>query len=610
MKFVNKIRFSRVFRVFLILTPFVLGFVGYLFYYSKIQGSEPIFKSKVLTYPILSALYSTIRLFAFSFDASAKEIVFETWARVFLEVARYWAGFLTGSALFKILKPYLEDLLTAIKAHAHNSIVLHGSPSITSVMKDHMDGYAVIEQNSSREKFKSGRHVIAFENDADALQFLQNNYKLISDSSKKQGPTTYLCVHSPELKLENNAAVRVSCMAENCARLFWNQYYVKRFSEGCAQHKETADPNKEATDPNKEATDPHRTKIVMIGFDTYGQALLNQALLVNVFPKGTAGIEYHIFGNGEAYLCSHPMLNKILSFDKSESFDRDYLQFHDKQDIYACYDPIIKDAERIILCDDNDMENYRVFSQLCRMTAGLPDIYIRAKSDQICSGLFNMFIPPNDKGNNNDKTDNNDEFYINSNAKNGDFLRHVKVRFFGKDEDLYTKDVIINQSLEEHAKAVHAKYMDSASSGRWEDIGTVKQYSNIAAADHSAVKIRQILKKDCVIDKGFFKFDKENKNLNEYNQKKDNDFQDAGQKNRLLEMEHTRWCRFYYLLGWSNANDKKEIDRVHNCLTEFSNLMPDTQKNDSFAFDVISTLFETKKPKRSFFRAKKSNNPS
>lgn len=535
MKYIDRIRYNRIVRVLFILTPFVMGLIGYYRYYAE---------TGAITSAPLSALYSAIRLFGFSFDAVAGKERVPAWTYCILEISRYWAAFLTGSALFKIIKPYLEDLLTVIKAHARNSIVLHGSPSITSVMKNHMDGFKVIEQNDSRERFKSRQHVIAFENDSDALQFLQSNYEQFCRSSKKQKPTVYLCVHSPEYQLASDASVKVSCMAENCARQFWEENYIERFGDGCAQNKHTASQR--------------RQKIVLIGFDTYGQSLLTQALLVNVFPKKTPGVEYHIFGCGVDYLNKHPNLSRIVSFEEDAPLHIDYVRFYERSTVFSNR-ALFAEAERIILCSDSDEENYQLFSQLCRMTALPAKIFIRSKSDQITNGLYLDNVSP----------------------RPGDALYRVQFKTFGTDAALYTKNIIINKSLEMHAREIHKNYMNKFGAYAWEKIGTVKQHSNFAAADHFAVKIRQVLRKDCPIDKDA---------SDEYCGAIEKAFANEERKKELLEMEHLRWCRFYYLSGWFYAPEKNEALRLHDCLTDFSALSEETTRNDAFAYEVIKTM--------------------
>lgn len=531
----KKLESSKGLRILLIIVPFILGFAGYWEYYHTV--------GRPLTWAFCSVLYSTIRLYAFAIDASRDPAVSGiTWYYILLEIARFWAAGVTGTALYRVIKPHLEDLLTRLKASRKNSIVLYGSPSVTSILKDSMDDYRVIDQNPSRERFHSNQHLIAFDSDEESLQFLRENQAALVGEPGQKERVIYLCVHSSGLGLTNDSVIKISCMAENCARMFWERHYLNRFGRGCPQSEDQI--------PKK------RSKIIMIGFGEYGEALLNQALQVNVFLRDSPGVEYHIWGDGRDYLLRHPQLSQIVSYDKSCALTEDYLEFHSEED-YASLAEIYKDADRIIIAADSDVANYRVFCILCCRFMQLPHIYIRLKTDRIMDSVYHAPTRP----------------------KLGDALYGVDFTVFGTDEELYTKDIVINEALQRAARQTHSWYAKRYPGvPAWDGIGTVKQRSNIAAADHLSVKIRQFLKRDCSLNA---------KSHADYKKKFNKDRGIHSYLYAYLEMEHVRWCRFYYLQGWEYADEKDEEKRRHNCLKAFDDLDEALKVLDMDSFLVL-----------------------
>lgn len=506
--------------------PLVLGFIGYCGYYSH--------SGKALTVSILSSVYSALRLFAFSSDASGTST--QTWYFWCLEIARYLAVFVMGAAILSILKNHIADLVKSGKSHRKNSIALHGSKAICSLLAENMDGYTVINNTESNEIFKAKEHILAFDRDEDAVKFLDDNYELLHNFGKSK---IYFCTQSLNIGITGSPAVAVSHIPENCARLYWEKYWIKRF-------------DKTAGDQN--------LKIVIIGFGNYGEAILSQALNVNVFFPDEPGIDYHVYGDGERYLLAHPMLDRFISVN-GKADKKDSLFFHGTNEILTDRD-IILDADRIIITDDDDSENYKALSVLCKAYASLPPIYIRLKRKDTVSAIYDP-----------------------ENAEPGDYLYGMNATVFGTEKELYTKDIIINNALYDDAKRINDWYGRTYGCPTpWSRLSAYNRLSSVASADHLSSKLRSVLKKECVIDAG---------SLAEYRKVFDKDIRNVfSEQEKLSELEHNRWCRFMYFNGWQFGDLPKEEAkklRLHSDLVPFDTLSEEEKRKD---MDPYLMLYE------------------
>lgn len=522
------------FRLLLVAVPCVLGVWGFYAYYTVPE--------KTAVCPWFSALYSTVRLFGMSFDGSKNPDLPQKYV-IILEIARFLAPLFTGTALYKLIKPYLLEMKTKARARRTNAVAVHGCPDVTAALKANLKSYAVIGPDAGNERFSAKKQIIAFDDDRQSLRFLNENESRLL-GKKADDRITYICLHSPKYRLTNSSKIRVSCLSVNCARLFWEKYYLKRFGGKLSAQ-------------NPENPDPERTKVVLIGFGVYGEALLTQSLLVNVFLKGTPGVEYHVFGDGSSFCQRYPKLGRILSSD-STARTGDTLTFHGKDEILSSAS-VYEGAERIIIADDDDTVNYAVFSDLCHLLVLPPPVYIRLKTETVTDNLFKA-------GDGNDA---------------GGPLCQVGYTVFGTNDELYSEDAIISKKLRGFARELNEYYRKRSGDGDgWNELGTVRQRANISAADHSSVKVRQLLKTDCPFDKN---------SLVQYQEEFGKHRDDSAWLEPYQELEHERWCRFYYMEGWDYSADRDDQNRKHDCLTDYGNLGEDVKAYD---LDSYLALYE------------------
>lgn len=137
-------------------------------------------------------------------------------------------------------------------------------------------------------------------------------------------------------------------------------------------------------------------------------------------------------------------------------------------------------------------------------------------------------------------------------SPNGDIVsslfRNDKIHCFGTAEEVATIDMLINEKSHEKAKKQHASYFAQNGGVEWEKLDSFKKYSNISSADYMNVILRL------------------NKN--------------GVSLETLAELEHIRWCRYYYLNNWKYSEIRDDSRRLHNCLIPFDKLSDEEKKKD------------------------------
>ncbi len=130
----------------------------------------------------------------------------------------------------------------------------------------------------------------------------------------------------------------------------------------------------------------------------------------------------------------------------------------------------------------------------------------------------------------------------------------VSIRPFGRDADILTDENIRSGKLIQKARVVHQQYTlqkgaNPDSAIPWEKLSGFLKESNISQADYAEV---------------FTKLTGRKKEM------------------ELAELEHIRWCRFYFLNYWKYAPQRDDEKKLHNSLLPFSELS-DTEKGKNLA---------------------------
>lgn len=137
-------------------------------------------------------------------------------------------------------------------------------------------------------------------------------------------------------------------------------------------------------------------------------------------------------------------------------------------------------------------------------------------------------------------------------SPNGDIISSLfgtdKIHCFGTAEKIATIDMLINEKSHETAKKQHASYVAQNGGVTWEKLDSFKKYSNISSADYMNVILR----------------------LN----------QNGVPLETLAELEHIRWCRYYYFNNWKYGEVRDDSRRLHNCLMPFDKLSDEEKQKD------------------------------
>lgn len=271
-------------------------------------------------------------------------------------------------------------------------------------------------------------------------------------------------------------------------------------------------------------------KIALIGFNELGEHILSGAVMNNVYSLDQC-IEYHVWGESSVYRHLHSDL---------EMMNDDRIIYHEQALENEMH--TLKEMDRIIVTDSDRYDLLAAIFELC------------TQNEIHC-------------------------FSADGSLKNSVYNSNDKIKVFGNYSEILTYDNIITDKLYETAMELHYAYVlesrdktadvfDAAEmEEEWEKLDGFTKMSNIASADYHDIRLHIMAA---------------------------NGMKEAN--DTLSELEHIRWCRFLFLNHWKygeTASGKKDSDnRIHPCLTAFSNLPPEIRKLDE---DSVKTLLKLKK---------------
>lgn len=273
--------------------------------------------------------------------------------------------------------------------------------------------------------------------------------------------------------------------------------------------------------------------VVLIGCGRSGCALLERALLTNVFEPGR-GVEYHVFCDSVGFASIHPQIVRALASREEE--DRLIIHSQSWMDDPA----LLARADRIIFCLEEDSNNLEAYETLRTWVSTPATIHVRL-TEAIPSLLS-----------------------------------------FGERDKIITAEFVMKDALNRRAAALNEIYNANSPNGaKWEDLGWFLRQSNIAVADHLAVKVRYLLEDESILEvtpeicarayERFLAASPEEKEL-------------------MKEMEHRRWMRFHWMYNWQYAPERDNDKRQHPLLIPYGELETSEQDKDSYAWEMLGKL--------------------
>lgn len=489
---------------FVFFLPFIIATFGFLM---ELQDG------------ILNAMYRAMRLYMVEMDCEYADV------NILIEIARWTAPVMSAAAILAALSSAFGWMRNFVRVRRKGAVAIHGDSENAASLADSLGKRAVLGEKSVNRV--APNQVLMFREDREMLDYLNaNREKLFRHDNK-----VYLCTEHLVRSNFSNRNLIVCNYPEICARYYWKEHPL-RYHSG------------------------ERT-IVLIGFGGYGQEILTQALLRNVYAPDSR-ITYHVFGDASQYLGCHAELSQIVSLGEDGQGDR--VCFH-QEPWFSCGD-VISCADRIILAQDEEVDNL--------MTMNLLERYYLTGA---------IHIKVNDSRNLKDF----------SNA----------VIAFGTAEQIYTEETILGEESLLDAKRIHAVYYRQYQCPRkepckendqclacshvqdsWYSQTAFVHHSNVAQADHIPVKMQILLGDDF-------------RSIENAGQQAAGVFDSLSEQERfrLLETEHLRWMRYHFMNNWRYAPVRNNDRKQHPLLVPFGQLELKDQLKDESAWRNAFLLY-------------------
>jgi hypothetical protein len=174
-----------------------------------------------------------------------------------------------------------------------------------------------------------------------------------------------------------------------------------------------------------------------------------------------------------------------------------------------------------------------------------------------------------------------------------DASKKVSISVFGREKDIFTEKIVVQQHLEKAAKRIHEYYNSKLAVGRkrqnWEELSLIKQLSNISATNHIFTKL--------VLAGLTVEYVKKFNSAKEFE-----NFLGPKRMEHLAKAEHLRWNALHFANGWntwlldeipSDSNINKDEERkLHACLVSWESLAPVIGRfnEDYYAYDYENVV--------------------
>lgn len=277
--------------------------------------------------------------------------------------------------------------------------------------------------------------------------------------------------------------------------------------------------------------------IVLIGSGSVADELLERGLLTNVFEPGRY-MTYHVFGDSSNFRKAHREVVRALCGGDPEE---DALFLH--EECWEYHPEIIRNADRIIICEDDDRDGLATYKELIRLFPTAAEVHVRLNNDV------------------------------------------AKIKGFGSSKEIFTMRSFVRDDINKLAVTLNDLYnKESDKTVAWDDLSDHAKRSNIAAADHMIVKVRYLLDDDSITE------------LTEQNCRRAYDmFSSADPEKRDIcrEMEHRRWVRFHLMYNWTYSAERDDLMRRHPSMLPYSELSEEDKEKDAYAWDMLAGVADS-----------------
>lgn len=459
---------SRIGKALLFLFPLVCGMAGFVVLEKQ---------------AFLDSLYCCVGMYMLNYGDKPSNFL--------LEIARWTAPLVTASGVIMAVAAFRTFLGSRIKYLRGDSVAVYGSENEKAALLSQLGRRGIDGKDSL---VLAQRYILVGEEKENFAFYHRYGEKL-------QKCKVYLKCSSLREQAVADADLKLFCPEETSARLFWKQ---------CNLYEESVKKN-------------HHLKFVLIGFGKLGEEVLQQGLLNNLFSPRQK-IEYHVFGDGDAFLAIHNGISHIedrVIFYKEPWYQRREL---------------LEEADLILLLTQE------------KQAGLLEDLLLAVRQRKIA---------------------------VFSSGSSGVQLLEGQERFylFPWKEEACRLENIMEELLLERAKCINLRYSslyqgvpenEETKEAQWRKLDAFTRYSNISSADYHEVRLSMLKTMGVSVD------------ANELSPEV---------LELLAELEHIRWCRYHYLNNWSygipaDGKNKDKLQRIHTDLIPYQELSEEDKEKD------------------------------
>lgn len=460
-------RFSRFLKI-LVVFPLLFGLYGF----AVLEGE-----------PFLDALFQSITMYMMNYGDTPPNLA--------IELARWTAPLATAGSVILAVNFLQKWVVSRWRYLRGGSVAVYGPPKEREAVLSRLGRHGIRGDNAL---VKAERYIL-LNGEAENFAFCEAHSQQLC---RRQ---VYLKCESLPAQSASQPNLKLFCPEEIGARLFWlrrDVYSLWEKSSGSLT-------------------------IVFLGFGKLGEELLSRGLQNNLFGPNQR-LEYHIFGDCDAFLATHTSLEEISDpvFPHREPW----------------YDSIelIERADLVLVLWQEGQSGF---------LQSLLSVILRREIDVFSSEEPALAF----------------------------MACRERLRFFPWQAQTMDLQVLFADTLYERAKRINLRYahlyqgVEETAENReaeWEKLDAFTRYSNVSAADYHEMRLKLLEARGlpCSLEK-----------------------LSGEELEKLAELEHIRWCRYHYLNNWrfglpENGKAKDPTRRQHSLLVPYDALSEADKEKD------------------------------